>query len=156
MQPPAARAPRRRCRRRCSERLARQVDAACLPRELLADLHPVMQAVTLTVLAARWHGLDPGYAQELVLGGCARAARRRVVSLETPESQMAALIPREAADAPAHGRRRCWSSSNRAVAQRGIARLAAAWERGDLAELAAYERWCECVASDDDRRRCSG
>ena len=35
------------------ERLARQIDAACLPRELLAAQHPVMQALALTVLAAR-------------------------------------------------------------------------------------------------------
>ena len=39
----------------------------------------------------------------------------------------------------------------RGSAQRVIGRLATAWERGDLAEIGAYERWCDCVASDDDR-----
>ena len=34
-----------------------------------------------------------------------------------------------------------------------MARLAAAWERGDLDEIADYSRWCECVASDEDRQR---
>ena len=34
-----------------------------------------------------------------------------------------------------------------------MARLAAAWERGDLDEIADYPRWCECVASDEDRQR---
>jgi uncharacterized protein YbaP (TraB family) len=134
------------------ERLARQADAACVPRELLAAQHPVMQALTLTVLAARWQGLEPGYAQELVLGGFAREAQRRVVSLESPESQMAALIPRAAADA----RRmvtQLLEQLEQGVAQRGIARLAAAWERGDLADLADYERWCECITGDDDRRQ---
>ena len=134
------------------ERLARQADAACVPRELLAAQHPVMQALTLTVLAARWQGLEPGYAQELVLGGFARAAQRPVVSLETPEAQMAALIPRAAADA----RRmvaQLLEQLEQGVAQRGIARLAAAWERGDLADLADYERWCECITGDDDRRQ---
>ena len=133
-------------------RLARQADAACVPRELLAAQHPVMQALTLTVLAARWQGLEPGYAQELVLGGFARAAQRPVVSLETPEAQMAALIPRAAADA----RRmvaQLLEQLEQGVAQRGIARLAAAWERGDLADLADYERWCECITDDDDRRQ---
>jgi hypothetical protein len=35
--------------------------------------------------------------------------------------------------------------------QRVISRLAAAWERGDLAEIESYERWCDCIANDDDR-----
>ncbi len=132
------------------ERLDRQIDAACVPRALLASQHPVMQVLTLMVLAARWQGLDPGYAQEFVLSGIARAAQRRVVSLESPESQMAALIPRDAA------------GTERAVAQmlaqleqgdarRVVARLADAWARGDLAEIADYERWCNCATSDEDR-----
>jgi uncharacterized protein YbaP (TraB family) len=134
------------------ERLARQADAACLPRELLAAQHPVMQALTLTVLAARWQGLEPGYAQELVLGGFARAAQHPVVSLESPESQMAALIPLAAADAR-HMVKQLLEQLEQGVAQRGIARLAAAWERGDLADLGDYERWCECITGDDDRRQ---
>ena len=132
------------------ERLDRQIDAACVPKALLASQHPVMQVLTLMVLAARWQGLDPGYAQEFVLSGIARAAQRRVVSLESPESQMAALIPRDAA------------GTERAVAQmleqleqgdarRAVARLADAWARGDLAEIADYERWCNCATSDEDR-----
>jgi uncharacterized protein YbaP (TraB family) len=35
--------------------------------------------------------------------------------------------------------------------RRAIARLARAWERGDLSDLADYERWCECAVSDEDR-----
>lgn len=132
------------------DRLARQADAACVPKELLGAMHPVMQAVTLTVLAARWQGLDPSYAQEFVLSGFARAAQRRVVSLESPESQMAALIPREAADAERLVAQMLEQLEQGSV-QRVIARLAAAWERGDQAEIADYERWCDCVASNADR-----
>ena len=132
------------------ERLARQADAACLPKELLGALHPVMQAVTLTVLAARWQGLDPGYAQEFVLSGMARAGQRRVVSLESPELQMAALIPREPADSERLVVQMLEQLEKGSV-QRVILRLATAWERGDLAELSDYGRWCECVVSDEDR-----
>lgn len=132
------------------ERLVRQIDAACVPRDLLAALHPVLQAATLSVLAARWQGLDPGYAQEMVLSGVARASKLRVVSLESPESQMAALIPREAAAAERMVAQMLEQLEQGQV-QRAIGRLAAAWERGDLAELADYERWCDCIATDDDR-----
>lgn len=132
------------------ERLARQADAACVSKELLAAQHPVLQAVTLTVLAARWQGLDPGYAQEFALSGFARAVPRRVVSLESPEAQMAALIPRKAADVERMVTQMLEQLEQGSV-QRVITRLAAAWERGDLAEIGDYERWCECIASDDDR-----
>jgi uncharacterized protein YbaP (TraB family) len=132
------------------ERLARQADAACIPRAALAGLHPVLQAVTLSVLAARWQGLDPGYAQEFVLSGLARSAQRRVVSLESPELQLAALIPPDAAGAERLVAEMV-EQIEQGSTQRVIGRLAAAWERGDLTEIGDYERWCDCVASADDR-----
>jgi uncharacterized protein YbaP (TraB family) len=132
------------------ERLARQIDAACVPRALIAGQHPVLQAVTLTVLAARWQGLDPGYAQEFVLGGLARSAQRHVVSLETPESQLAAVLPQQAAGAE-HMVAQMLEQLEQGQVQRTVGRLAAAWERGDLAELGDYERWCDCITDEDDR-----
>ena len=73
-----------------------------------------------------------------------------MVSLESPESQMAALMPRDAADAERMVGQLIEQLEQGGV-RRVIARLAAAWERGDLAELGDYERWCECVVSDEDR-----
>ncbi len=132
------------------ERLGRQSDAACIPREALAQLHPVMQAITLTVLAARWQGLDPGYGQELVLSGFARAGQRKVVSLESPELQMAVLIPREA-EVAERMIGQMLDQLEQGKAQRVMARLADAWERGDVSEIGNYEAWCECVASEDEK-----
>lgn len=137
-----------------AERLARRLDAACLPaplRPAIEAQHPVMTAVTLAVLEARWEGLDAGYAQEAALAGFGRAAQQRIVSLETPESQLAALIPQDERDAiqmVASSLDQLESGATR----RSIARLALAWERGDLDELAQYERWCDCVLDDADRR----
>lgn len=136
-------------------RLARGLDAACLPREVRPAIdrqHPIMQTMTLAVLEARWEGLDVGYSQEFVLAGFARAAQRRIVSLETPEQQLDALMPRTAAELE-----QAVSSTleqlEKGSARRAIARLAAAWERGDLDELAAYERWCECILDDATRKQ---
>lgn len=136
-------------------RLARGLDAACLPREVRPAIdrqHPVMQTMTLAVLEARWEGLDIGYSQEFVLAGFARAAQRRIVSLETPERQLDALMPRTAAELE-QSIASALDQLEKGTARRTIARLAAAWERGDFDELAAYERWCECVEGDGDRRQ---
>lgn len=132
------------------QRLARQTAAACLPPAALDSQHPVMRAITLAVLAARWEGLDPSYAQELVLGGFARAAKLSVVSLESVDEQMAALIPAE----PAKALLMIGQTLDQLEAgttRRATARLAKAWAEARLDDLAQYEDWCECVASDDDR-----
>jgi len=136
-------------------RLARRLDAACLPREVrpaIDSQHPVLQTMTLAVLEARWEGLDVGYSQEFALAGFARAAQRRIVSLETPELQFEALMPRTDAELRA-AIGSALDQLEKGTARRTIARMAAAWERGDLDELAAYERWCECIEGDNDRRQ---
>jgi uncharacterized protein len=134
-------------------RLARGLDAACLPpqvRPAIDGQHPIMQTMTLVVLEARWEGLDIGYSQEFALAGFARAAQRRIVSLETPEMQLDALMPRTT-DELQQAVGSALDQLEKGAARRTIARLAAAWERGDLGELAAYERWCDCVVDANDR-----
>lgn len=133
-----------------SQRLERQMAAACLPPALLAGQHPLMQAMTLTLLSVRRDGLDPAFAQELVLSVMARAENKPVVSLESPAQQMSALVPTD----PARARQ----MADQALQQleqgrvRGtLVRLAKVWEHGDLEELTHYERWCDCVTTEDDR-----
>ena len=130
--------------------LQRQTEAACLPPAALAALHPLMQAMTLMLLDARWVGLDPSFGQEMLLSQAARAAGRPVVSLETVALQLGILIPDDPALAQARfeqalaqlGDRRA-----RAVTQR----LASAWAEGRLDELEDYEAWCDCIDSPQDR-----
>ena len=131
-------------------RLARQVQAACVPAAALAGMNPAMQAVMLGVLEARWAGLDPGYAQEQALAQRARASGREVVSLETVALQKKALVPAsdsETLEMIDSSLDELESGSGRRV----IARLAQAWEDGDLATIAGYERWCECVHTPAER-----
>ncbi len=132
------------------QRLARQVIAACLPPAALDAQHPLMRAITLAVLAARWDGLDPSYAQEVVLGGFARAAKLPIVSLETVDQQLAALIPADP-DQALLMISQTLDQLEAGTTRRATARLAQAWAEARLDDLAQYERWCECVASDADR-----
>jgi uncharacterized protein YbaP (TraB family) len=132
-------------------RLARQLDAQCLPQAAVASMHPVFQAMTLTMLAGRHDGFDPAWAQEAVLTGAAQALQRRVVALETPERQVQALLASDLA-----GQRYLLDSALTQLedgsTRRGLHRLAEVWERGDLARLADYESWCECVRSETGRQ----
>ena len=131
-------------------RLDRQIAAACLPRGALAALDPAMQAVTLGVLEARWSGLDALYAQELALVERAHANAQPIVALETAALQKQLLVPASSAETTAlvdNTLRQLEAGSGR----RSIARLAQAWESGDLAALADYERWCDCARTPAER-----
>ena len=131
-------------------RLTQAYERACVAPESLATLHPVLQATTLTVLEARWLGMDSSYAQEQLLVSQVRATGRRVVSLETAAQQKAALVPDDAEEALA--------ALDQSLAQledqsgrRVLGRMAQAWEGGDLATLEDFEAWCECAATEAEK-----
>jgi uncharacterized protein YbaP (TraB family) len=133
-----------------AEQLSRQVKRACLPAQALAGLHPMMQAVTVMVMEAARDGLHAGYGQEFMLAGFARARGLPVVSLETPERQLKALIP----DDPALAERALALTVEQldsGLARRVLQRMAGAWERGDLDDLSNYERWCDCMNTAEER-----
>jgi uncharacterized protein YbaP (TraB family) len=131
-------------------RLVRQIEVACLPAQSLAHLNPLMQAITLTVLSARWEGLDANYAQEIVLATTARIQQRPIIALESVQSQMAVLLPSN----PDEARRLLDQALEQLEQGRTrplLRRLADAWSEGRFAEIEDYEKWCECADSAEDR-----
>lgn len=132
------------------QRLARAFERACLASEALAALHPVLQATTLTVMEARWLGMDPSYALEQVLVAQGRSQGRRVVALESAASQVQALVPADEAEAQTLLEQSLQQLEDQS-ARRVLDKLAKAWDLGDVAALEAYESWCECAADEADR-----
>lgn len=132
------------------KRLLAATERACVPLLALANLHPVLQATTLTVLDARWLGLDPNHSVEMLLVQRAKAQRKRVVSLETAEQQKQALVPSDTAEALSMIEQ-ALDQLETLVSRRVLDRMVQAWERGDLETLERYEDWCECAATEDDR-----
>ena len=128
--------------------LKRELQRACLPAQALAGLHPMMQAMTAVMVDAARDGLQLAYGQEFVLAGAAQARNLRTVSLETPERQLAAIIPND----PAQAERSLASTLEQlqsGLGRKVLLRMAAAWERrsaGDR-ELRALVRLRQ------DRRR---
>jgi uncharacterized protein len=131
--------------------LAAETTAACLPAKSLDGLKPVVRALTLTLMAARWEGLDPAYAQEAVLVGVAEAAKLPIAALESVDEQMGAILPATTREAE-HLIGQALAQLKSGAARRSTKRLAQAWAEGNLEQLASYERWCECVANEEDRQ----
>lgn len=131
-------------------RLAKAFERACVAAESMATLHPVLQASTLTVLEARWLGLDPSYALEQLLATQMRSLGRKVVSLESIAQQKAALVPEDPDDALAVLEQTLAQLEDKS-GRRVLDKLAQAWERGDLAALEDYEAWCECATTEAEK-----
>jgi hypothetical protein len=131
------------------ERMKQQIERACLP-PALHTAHPMIQAITLILVEAMRANLRPEFAQELALAGFARARGVPVTSLETPERQIAALIPADPARIPTL-MTRMLDQLEAGQSRRYLRRLTELWERGDLDELAGYERWCECVSTSEEK-----
>ena len=132
------------------QRLARAFERACMASEALAALHPVLQATTLTVMEARWMGMDSSYALEQVLSAQARAPGQRLVALESAAQQLKALVPDDEAEARSLLEQTLQQLEDK-TARRVLERLAVAWEQGDLSALEDYGHWCECAANESER-----
>ena len=131
-------------------RLLAQMAAACVAPATLAALRPEMQAVSLDVLQGRQLGLYPDYGIDVFLAGMARGLNKPIRSLETPESQASLLV----SDDPAETARSVGELLDELEQGKGapmLQRLARDWQRGDLADLAAYASWCECLETPRER-----
>lgn len=125
-------------------------NSLCLPMSAIASMHPLMQMVSMTLIDARFVDLDPGFGSEVFLANFARGAKKPVVSLETPEIQMRALLggnQKEMLEQIDEALKQFEARKSRKMMER----LAATWANGDLGEAESYETWCECVNTPADR-----
>jgi uncharacterized protein YbaP (TraB family) len=132
------------------QRLDRIAQAECVPPEALAALSPEMQIATLTTLIGRRDGLDPSFGADIFLAGWGHGTQRSVVSLETPEMQLALLL----ADSPAETLEfvdHSLTEMEEDKARPTLLHIAQVWADGDWPELSTYDRWCGCLDTASDR-----
>jgi uncharacterized protein YbaP (TraB family) len=132
------------------ERLRAQLRSACLPETMLTDVTPEMVAITLVVKSARADGLDPAYGIDAVVAGLAHGLKKSVVSLETPEQQLALLLGRNAREAQANVEQ-ALADLESGKSRVAMSRIAQVWADGRFDELFRYEQWCECLTTEAER-----
>lgn len=133
-----------------AERLAREVDRACVPPGSLAALPPLMQAAALATLSGRRDGLEPAYGIDAALSGFGHAAGKRVVALETLASQIEALQGPGGRDRVPFIEQTL-QALERDEARPMVRQLAEAWAAGDLEAIEGYPAWCRCMDTEADR-----
>jgi uncharacterized protein len=124
-------------------RLAAQARQACVG-TALDGLKPEMRVMTLLALAGRARGLDPAYGVDAFLAGFGRGLGKRVMSLETPQEQLAAMQVDEAS-----GLAQRLSDALDELEQPDtldqLERLANDWAGSRLDDLTTYGQWCHCL-----------
>ncbi len=128
------------------ERLLQQMRLQCMPEESVAQVPAELLLAGLALNLARRAGLDAQFGSEVFLSLTARASGMPVVSLETVELQLQALLAADATEAAqmlADGLKELESGH----AREGLMELVSMWESGDVQRLDTYEQWCACVVT---------
>lgn len=116
------------------ERIERRMAYECVPPETFHKLAPMLQVMALGYLAARREGLEVAYGIDAVLADFGRAVKKKVVSLETAETQLRAIRgATEGGGVASLEKAMDALESGRAAAN--LTRLVTAWADGDLVQL---------------------
>ena len=134
-------------------RIARRMAFECVRPETLETLAPDVQVMALTILAARRGGLELSYGIDGMLADFARGAKKRVVSLETSDAQLAQLRATRAATggAAAAALEKALDELESGRIAANFARLAAAWAEADLTQIQPREKAADDSASGTSR-----
>ncbi len=144
-------APEERLAAPLQQRIDRRMVAECIDPAPWHAFAPEFQIASLSVLAARREGFDPAYAIDVVLALIAHQIGKPIVSLETPEAQVAALrMPSRAATIEL-----VESAASTTSTPAAPARSSPGWcAPGPTATWPSSRttsRWCECLRNDAER-----
>ena len=124
-------------------RLQAQQRLACVG-TALDSVAPEMRVMTLLALAGRQRGLDPSYGVDFVLAGLGHGMGKPVLSLETPQEQMAAL---QVGQVEGRDERlaEALDELERPDTLDQMSLLASDWADSRLDHLSRYGEWCHCL-----------
>lgn len=131
-------------------RLLRQLQLQCIPPAALGQTPVELLLANIALAMARRDGLEAPFGSETLLALVAHGSGLKVVSLETVELQLKALLAsndKEARQLVEDGLRELESGHARG----SLLDLVTLWETGDLQRLDTYEQWCECVVTPTEK-----
>jgi len=150
LQASVSKAPQRPLPQALTKRLKAQLQAACLPEQMLSAMSPELLATTLVVMSTRRDGLDAAWGIDNAYARLARGLQRPVVSLESPAQQIGLLQGSTQAETIARVEEALADLESPQL-RTTIRRLATDWAEGRLDDLQRYESWCDCVKTPAQR-----
>lgn len=138
--------PSRQLEQGAKARLRLQLQAQCMPVDSMDQLPVELVLAGVALNLARRDGLDAQFGSETLLALTAHARGIPVVSLETVDEQLHALLAADDAEAGQiliDGLNELESGQARET----LLALVTLWENGDVQRLDTYEQWCECIVT---------
>ena len=133
-----------------AERLRASLRAACAPPEMLRSMAPEMLGALLVMMSARRDGLDASYGIDPALAQLARQQLKPVISLETPEMQLALMRSSTPGDLR-ESLEKMLDDLEQGRARPLLLRVAQMWSEGRADEMARYREWCDCARTARER-----
>lgn len=132
-------------------RMRKLAQSVCVPYESVANLPPELQLVMLSIWLARRDGLEPAYAIDAFLAAAGRGAKKDVISLETPESQLDALQMENPEETISLVKEDLDELEKR-DGNPFFEQVAKIWGESDYEEMSRFEEWCNCLNTDAERK----
>ena len=126
------------------------VEKACLPVTLVDAMHPMMVLTTVQTVELRRDGIYAEYGIDQALSGMARKLGKPVISMETPDGQLRALLGDDLTVNTIDVSDTLKEMED-GRSQKVTGELLAVWSRGDLKRLSDYRKWCDCVRTASER-----
>lgn len=130
--------------------LVQQLKATCAADETMKQ-PPSLAAIRLSLMPMLQQGLHGEFGSEAILIQTSMQLRRPILGLEQPKDQLGALQgdnKQEALEALTD----MTNPKLRAKSAKVADILVESWEKGDLAKLEEYEKWCDCVKTERERK----
>lgn len=126
------------------QRLDQQLARACVA-AIAAEFGPAeMQVMGLATLVGRRAGYDPAFGSEVLLSAMAQARGMPVLSLETVDQQLDALLAPDAAQA-VEAVEEALNDLESGRQERVLLATVQAWAQSDATALENYDAWCDCT-----------
>lgn len=134
-----------------NQRIRKLSESICVPYESVATLMPELQVATLIMLMGRTEGYMPEYAIDAVIAAVGHGGKRKVISLETPESQLALLQMKTPEETIAMVQEEL-ALLDKENGHTYIEQVARIWGSSDYAAMDNFESWCQCMDTEIERK----
>ncbi len=130
------------------ERIKKYAEALCVPADNFLKLPTSALQAALPVYALRDKGLYPEFMVDAFIGGIGTGLKKKMVALETTQSQMAALDQGVSAEKELE---KVLNELESGDSQKVMQQIFDAWSASDLAKFEQFADWCECMRTPEER-----
>lgn len=131
------------------ERIKRLAIKNCVKYELLQNLRPEMQLMTLGVISLRREKIYPELGIDTTLREIAAAMKKTIIGIETPQEQMSLLLSKP--EVLEQDIKEALIKIEEGLNVEILSKTVKSWVEKDFNVMDNYANWCKCLDTQKDR-----